>query len=225
MVSVRRTRHGRLPHDRSRVAFRSARAVQSGTDALGLQTLWLTEENGGGALQEGVLVLDTDAQAYAHTATHFVGDEVSRSQRIYSGQTRRSARSAPPFRSRRRMRSCTRGSACSRSDAKCASVSESPQQVRSSAVLRTHQLDAVIKTREGPPSRLSIRGGRKATFQSEILSFVAARNVAPGAASIASDGGRHGPCATTSPWTDLVPSWPSHRAPHPQVSFSCRGSA
>ena len=41
------------------------------TDALGMHTLWLSDENGGvGALHEGVLVLDTDALAYASTATY-----------------------------------------------------------------------------------------------------------------------------------------------------------
>jgi len=59
----------------------------SATDALGMHTLWLADENGGGALHEGVLVLDTDALAYAKTATYFVGDEVNRTQGFYSGQS------------------------------------------------------------------------------------------------------------------------------------------
>jgi hypothetical protein len=59
----------------------------STTDVLGLQTLWLADENGGGALHEGVLVLDTDAQAYSKTAAYFVGDDVNRTQGFYSGQS------------------------------------------------------------------------------------------------------------------------------------------
>jgi len=38
-------------------------------------------------LHEGVLVLDTDAFAYAKAATYVVGDEVNHTQGFYSGQS------------------------------------------------------------------------------------------------------------------------------------------
>ena len=57
------------------------------TNALGIHTFWLADENGGGSLQEGVLLLDTDALAYAKTASYVVGDDVNRTQGFYSGQS------------------------------------------------------------------------------------------------------------------------------------------
>jgi hypothetical protein len=53
----------------------------------GAGAFWCQEENCGGALFEGVLVLDTDAKAYAATASYQLSDSFGRLQGNYSGQS------------------------------------------------------------------------------------------------------------------------------------------
>ena len=59
----------------------------SESDVRGAGAFWCQEENCGGALHEGVLVLDTDAKAYAATASYQLSDEFSRLQGFHSGQS------------------------------------------------------------------------------------------------------------------------------------------
>jgi hypothetical protein len=59
----------------------------SESDVRVASAFWCQEENCGGALNEGVLVLDTDAKAYAATATYFLYDNQDRIQGYHSGQS------------------------------------------------------------------------------------------------------------------------------------------
>ena len=65
------------------------RPGDSVADALGLQAVWTGADSidSGGSLQEGVLVLDTDAKAYAATATYRLTDSINRMQGYYEGQS------------------------------------------------------------------------------------------------------------------------------------------
>jgi hypothetical protein len=59
----------------------------SASGARGANTLWTVDENGGGALHEGIFVLDTDAAAYASTASYQIGDSVNRIRGFYDGSS------------------------------------------------------------------------------------------------------------------------------------------
>ena len=59
----------------------------TGTDATEFSTVWMADEVGGGSLNEGVLVLDTDATAYAATASYVVRDFANRTQGSYAGES------------------------------------------------------------------------------------------------------------------------------------------
>ena len=65
------------------------RPGDSAVGALGLRALWTGGDgiDSGGTLQEGVLVLDTDAKAYAATATYRLADDISGMQGHYHGQS------------------------------------------------------------------------------------------------------------------------------------------
>src|SRR5688572_14945719 len=74
-----------------------------------------------------------------------------------------------------------------------------------SRVWPLHHLDTVIKTREGSPSRLPIRGGRKADFPTEPPAhFQWPETCPPGATTVPRDGPpwQH---AAMSPAANLMP--------------------
>jgi hypothetical protein len=62
---------------------------ESAVDALELRALWTEAENidSGGSLLEGMIVLDTDARAYAATGTYQLGDSINRMLGYYDGQS------------------------------------------------------------------------------------------------------------------------------------------
>ncbi len=65
------------------------RPGDSAVGALGLRASWNLGDgiDSGGTLQEGVLVLDTDAKAYAATATYRLADSLGGMQGNYHGQS------------------------------------------------------------------------------------------------------------------------------------------
>jgi PEP-CTERM motif len=65
----------------------SPRPGLTGEDATEFSTSWLADEVGGGSLNEGVLMLDTDATAYAATASYVVRDFANRTQGFYDGES------------------------------------------------------------------------------------------------------------------------------------------
>lgn len=59
----------------------------TGTGATEFTALWMADEVGGGSLNEGVLLLDTDATAYAATASYVIEDSANRMQGYYVGES------------------------------------------------------------------------------------------------------------------------------------------
>ena len=57
------------------------------SSALGFSALWTEDEISDGSLLEGILVLDTDAKAYAATATYQVRDDIDRLRGNYHGSS------------------------------------------------------------------------------------------------------------------------------------------
>jgi len=57
------------------------------SSALGFSALWTEDEISDGSLLEGILVLDTDAKAYAETATYQVRDDIDRLRGNYHGSS------------------------------------------------------------------------------------------------------------------------------------------
>jgi len=65
------------------------------SNARSFGALWTVDENGGGALSDGIIVLDTDSRNYGLTGTYRLGDGQDRLQGNYSGVSDRYTTFAP----------------------------------------------------------------------------------------------------------------------------------